>query len=219
MKSHILKDYEDALVELREGLLEMGTLVENALNTGLKGFFGSDIDSCFEVIDGDEQIDLWEKKIDELGMGILLKFQPMARDLREVLSAINISRSLERMGDHAVTVAKRARRVIKADGERDVVLLEPLAAECRKIVRHSLTAVSDLSEEKSHETIEMDRAVDVCHKAATKQVTKLIGERPDSSKMLLNLVFIARSLERIGDLAVNIAEDVVFVATAEDIRH
>jgi phosphate transport system protein len=216
---HILRNYDEDLSALKDSVVEMGTMALAAIEKALKGLASRDSDLCYDVVEQDEIIDQQEKKIDELGMAILLRFNPVASDLRHVLSSINICRSLERIGDHAVNVAKRARKVIRSSELDETRLLEPLFAEARKIVSVALTAYSDVDEAMAHEVIKMDQKVDEIHKSLGKSLSQRISEGGCDTEALLNVIFFSRSLERIGDLAVNIAEDVVFSTSAEDIRH
>jgi len=219
MAGHILKTYDADLGQLKDSVLEMGSGVLSAMEKAIKGLLDGDREQCSDVIDDDEVIDSQEKKIDEQGMSILLRFNPVASDLRLVLSSINICRSLERIGDHAVNTAKRSRKILKRGTVEEVRLLDPLYLEAQKIVSAALTAYSDVDEEAAMNVIAMDRKVDDVHKALSKSLSSKIAAGTDHTEALLNILFISRSLERIGDLAVNIAEDVVFITSAEDIRH
>ena len=216
---HILRNYDEELGALKDTVVEMGTLAVAAIEKSVSGLLNQDLDLCYDVIDEDEVIDQQEKRIDEQGMAILLRFNPVASDLRHVLSSINIGRSLERIGDHAVTVAKRSRKILKAGGVEEVRLVEPLLVEVRRILSSALVAYSDRDEKLAHAVVAMDDKVDKIYKNLNKSLTQKISEGPPGTESLLNIIFISRSLERIGDLAVNIGEDVVFSASAEDIRH
>lgn len=220
MSGHILKNYDTDLAQLQDSVIEMGGAALSALEKSLKGLMEGDRELCSDIIDEDEAIDAAEKKIDEQGMSILLRFNPVASDLRLVLSSINICRSIERIGDHAVTCAKRSRKILKAGGCDEVRLLEPLFLEAEKIVSAAITAFSDVDEEGALAVIEMDSQVDKIHRNLSKSLSSKIAESSENNtESLLNILFISRSLERIGDLAVNIAEDIVFITSAEDIRH
>lgn len=217
--AHILKNYDDELSALKDSVVKMGTMSLTALEKSVKGLSDCDRDLCYDVIDEDEFIDQQEKNIDEQGMSILLRFNPVASDLRHVLSSINICRSLERIGDHAVTVAKRSRKIMKHGPLEEIRLIDPLYIEARKIVSTALTAYSDVDEALALSVIKMDRKVHSIRKALGKSLSIKISEGVSDTESLLNIIFISRSIERIGDLAVNIAEDIVFMTSAEDIRH
>lgn len=219
MSAHILKNYDSDLSALKDSVVKMGGAALDALEKSVAGLLEGNLDQCYDVIDDDEAIDTQEKRIDEQGMSILLRFNPVASDLRHVLSSINICRSLERIGDHAVTIAKRSRKILKAGAVTEVRLIDPLFREVQKIVSSALTVYSDVDEEAAMKVIQMDQKVDDLHKSLGKSLSAQIAGGAKETEPLLNIIFISRSLERIGDLAVNIAEDVVFISSAEDIRH
>jgi phosphate transport system protein len=216
---HILRNYDDELGTLKNTVMEMGTLAGAAIKKAADGLLSGDRDLCYDVIDEDEVIDQHEKRIDELGMAILLRFHPVASDLRHVLSSINIGRSLERIGDHAVNMAKRSRKIVRAGTFDEIRLIEPLVSQVLRILNLALVTYSDRDEETALSVIKMDESVDRMHKNLGKRLTLKLSGDSSATESLLNLIFIGRSLERIGDLAVNVAEDVVFSASAEDIRH
>ena len=219
MSGHILKNYDEDLSRLKDSVVQMGGLALAGLENSIKCLLGGDIELCSDVIAEDEVIDAKEKKIDEQGMSILLRFNPVASDLRLVLSSINICRSLERIGDHAVNIAKRSRKILKSGSVEEVRLIEPIFLAAEKIVSAALTAYSDIDEREARNAITLDKEVDKLNSALGKSLTNQIASGTQDTETLLNIIFISRSLERIGDLSVNIAEDVVFITSAEDIRH
>ena len=219
MSGHILKNYDDDLSSLKDAVVEMGGLALTSLEHSVKCLLGGDRELCADVIAEDEVIDAKEKRIDEQGMSILLRFNPVASDLRLVLSSINICRSLERIGDHAVNIAKRSRKILKSGQVDQIRLIEPIYLAAEKIVSSALTAYSDVDEREARRTITLDQEIDKLNDALGKSLTNQIASGTNETESLLNIIFISRSLERIGDLSVNIAEDVVFITSAEDIRH
>ncbi|MEJ6579411.1 MAG: phosphate signaling complex protein PhoU [Akkermansiaceae bacterium] len=219
MSGHILKNYDEDLTKLKDSVVQMGGLAIAGLENSIKGLLGGNLELCSDVIADDEVIDSKEKKIDEQGMSILLRFNPVASDLRLVLSSINICRSLERIGDHAVNIAKRSRKILKSGKVDQVRLIEPVFQAAEKIVSSALMAYSDVDEDEARRTIKLDKEVDKLNSSLGKSLTNQIAAGSDNTETLLNIIFISRSLERIGDLSVNIAEDVVFITSAEDIRH
>lgn len=219
MSGHILKTYDEDLNSLKDSVVQMGSLALAGLENAIGCLLGENLELCADVIAEDEVIDTQEKKIDEQGMSILLRFNPVASDLRLVLSSINICRSLERIGDHAVNIAKRSRKILKSGQINQIRLIEPVYLAAEKIVSAALTAYSDIDENAAREVITLDKEVDKLNSSLGKNLTNQIAEGADQTDTLLNIIFISRSLERIGDLSVNIAEDVVFITSAEDIRH
>jgi len=197
----------------------MGALALTGLENSIQCLLGGNLDLCADVIAEDELIDSTEKKIDEQGMSILLRFNPVASDLRLVLSSINICRSLERIGDHAVNIAKRSRKILKSGKLNQVRLIEPVYTATEQIVSSALRAYADVDEEQARKVIELDPEIDKLNRSLGKLLTNQIADGAQATETLLNIIFISRSLERIGDLSVNIAEDIVFITSAEDIRH
>ena len=218
-EEHTLKSFDEELDALNAETIEMGALALNSLERAVGGLMSGDRETCTEVVADDEVIDQLEMEIDKRGMAILLRYNPVASDLRFVISSLNIGRSLERVGDHAVNIARRARKVLKRGELVEAKSLESLYNEVRAIVTLAIKAYSDRNEQKALTVIDMDGSVDSLHKLLSKNVSNQISKSGDNSESLVSLLFISRSLERIGDLAVNIAEDVVFIASAEDIRH
>lgn len=219
MSSHILKNYDSDLRDLKDSVIKMGSAALSALEKAVEGLLEGDRDKCYDVIDGGESINAQEKIIDEQGMSILLRFNPVASDLRQVVASINICRSLERISDHTVTVAKRSRKILKSGIMSEARLVDPLFREVQKIASAALISYSDSDEEVAMKVIKMDKRVDKIHKSLAKTLSARIVEVGKETKSLLHIIFISRSLELIADLAVNIAEDVVFITSAEDIRH
>ncbi len=212
---HILKSYDADLAELKHMVLHMGSGVLRAIDQAFYGLLEADRGKCIEVVQQDQLIDLQEKKIDERGMSILMRFNPVASDLRVVLSSMNICRSLERIGDHAVDLARSSQKMLTASEIEEVRLIDPLYLESHKAVSMALTSYADIDESAALKVVKMERQIDHIHQSLSAQIVKGVCH----TDALLNLLFISRSLERIGDLAINIAEDVVFISSAQDIRH
>lgn len=217
---HILRSFDSELEQLRADVIRMGDLVAKSIEGAAEGLLSGNLERAREVITGDEGVDTMEKQIDEHGMAVLLLHTPMASDLRMVVSSLNICRSLERMGDHAVNISKRAIKIIEGGGSGETAMVEPLFAEVRKVASAAMVAYADLNGDVALQVLDMDKAVDKIDKRLTKQLTGLVGGADEGNRTaLLHLLFISRSLERIADLAVNIAEDLFFITSAEDIRH
>ena len=218
-RRHILRSFDDELEELRGEVIKMGGQVVRSVDQAVAAVISGDGSGCSEVIDDDTVVDRKEMQIDDLGMSILLRHTPVASDLRMVVSSLNITRNLERIGDHAVNIAKRALKIIKAGGCAETSHIEPLFEASRKVVSAALLAYADVDGEGALRVRKMDEEVDQIEKRLSKSFTVLMGEEGAKRDALLHLLFIARSLERIADLAVNIAEDLFYITSAEDIRH
>jgi phosphate transport system protein len=218
-RRHILRSFDGELEQLRAEVIRMGDLVSKSVENSITGLLQGNLELCRQVIAGDEEVDRLEKQIDEQGMSVLLLHTPVASDLRMVVSSLNICRSMERIGDHAVNISKRAIKIIERGGCSEISMVEPLFEEVRKVVTSAMISYADVDGNAALQVLDMDGAVDKIDKRLTKQLTALMGEDEAKRTPLLHLLFTSRSLERIADLAVNIAEDLFFITSAEDIRH
>ena len=216
---HILKEFDASLGELRSEVLAMGANVARSVESAVHGLVHGNLDRCNEVIAEDEVVDGQEMEIDEIAMGVMVRFNPVATDLRLVISSMNAARSLERVGDHAVNIARSGRKILKAGMIEEVKLVEPLFELAAAELRDAITSYADGNSTLAVGLLAKDAELDRMHKKLAKSVSRLIEERDGSAIPLIQLLFVMRSLERIGDLAVNVGEEVVFIESAEDIRH
>ena len=216
---HILGNFDEALASLRNNVLMMAGLAERSLDRAVKGLLQRDDDLCANAIADDEEIDQLEKQIDKDGVDVLLRFQPVASDLRRVVSAIKLSPNIERVADQATTIARRARKLNQHPPLAEMALIAP-------IFKHALSMFKDSIDSYVREDVHLARAViprdevlDEMNAAANRQLILRMAENPEQLRGYLNLIFVSRCLERVGDHATNIAEDAVYAAAAEDIRH
>lgn len=216
---HILDAFENALGELRNNVLMMASLTERALVHARDGLFMRDEELCSRAIADDEEIDLLEMQIDREGIRILLRFQPVASDLRDVVSTMKLSGNLERIADQAVSIARRARRLNRQPELEEVGLLEPMFQAALAMFRDALRAFRKRDSPLAQSMKERDRALDELNRTIGAELTEKMTMAPDRIEAYLALVFMARHLERVGDHAVNIGEDVVYAVAGRDIRH
>ena len=216
---HTLKDYDVVLAELRSQVLAMAAAATQNLQGAMQGVLGGDLALCNQVIADDEIVDQLEKDIDETGMAIMMRFNPVATDLRTVITSMNMARTMERIGDHAVNIARQSRKILKTGLVPEAKMLEPLFTLAMAQFRDALTSFVDGNEELAQGLKARDDELDRLHKRLAKALSRLIEERHGGAVALIHLLFVARSLERVGDLSVNLGEEVVFIESAEDIRH
>jgi phosphate transport system protein len=171
------------------------------------------------AIADDEEIDQLEKQIDKDGIDLLLRFQPVASDLRRVVSAMKLSSNLERMADQATNIARKARKLNKHPVLPEVLLLNPMIEHAMAMFRGSVDAYVREDAKAARAIIPQDDALDRMNAQVSRQLIDRMARDPEQLRGYINLMFIARHLERVGDHATNIAEDAVFAAAAEDIRH
>jgi len=216
---HILGTFDEALASLRNNVLMMAGLTERSLDRAMKGLFQRDDDLCANAIADDEEIDQLEKQIDKDGVDILLRFQPVASDLRRVVSAMKLSSNLERMADQATNIARRARKLNRHPPLPEMELIIPMHAQAMSMFKDSIDAYVREDVELGRAIVPRDEKLDELNRVASRRLIQRMAEDPDQLRGYLNLMFIARHLERVGDHATNIAEDAVYAAAAEDIRH
>ncbi|MFT5882113.1 MAG: phosphate transport system protein [Crocinitomicaceae bacterium] len=216
---HILSDFNTALKAFREKTINIGCLAQQNLENSIQGLFERNTELCNKVIAEDEDVDQLEISIDEDGVMLMSRYRPFASDLRVVVASMKITNVIERISDHAVSIAKRSRKLIRTPELTEVSLIEPLYKHANNMLTDALTAYSDGNQELAMKVIGADPELNKLHKKATKQLTKCLEGEGVAYKSYLHLVFISRWLERVGDLSVNIAEDVVYMETATDIRH
>jgi phosphate transport system protein len=216
---HILGTFDEALGSLRNNVLMMAGLAERSLERAMKGLTERDDDICANAIADDEEIDQLEMQIDKDGVDILLRFQPVASDLRRVVSAMKLSSNLERIADQATNIARRARKLNQHPPLPELELILPMNAQAMSMFKDSVDAYVREDVELGRAIVPRDSKLDELNRVASRRLIERMAQDPDQLRGYLNLMFIGRHLERVGDHATNIAEDAVYAAAAEDIRH
>lgn len=216
---HLLGDFDSALHALRSEVFEMAGLARHNLDRALRGLTDANIDLCRAVIADDNEVDEMERRIDRMGMEAIARFKPVATDLRMVISSMKISTNIERVSDHAVGIAKRARKILRTGSVQEFNFADLLYSKAAALLEDSITAYADGNIELGASLGERDKELDRLYKRCVQSLTESLGRSEDRSELYLHLIFILRSLERVGDLAVNIGEDAVFMEAARDIRH
>jgi len=216
---HILGTFDEALASLRNNVLMMASLAARSLDNALNGLLQRDDDLCATAIADDEEIDQLEKQVDKDGIDLLLRFQPVASDLRRVVSAMKLSSNLERIGDQAVNIARKARKLNRHPALPEVTLIEPMREVSMQMFKDSVEAYVQEDVELGRALKARDRELDELNAGTSRRLIERMAQDPGQLRGYLNLMFIARHLERVGDHATNIAEDAVYAAAAEDIRH
>ncbi len=218
-KDHILHDFDQAISTLRGEVLSMAGQTRHNLERAVQALLTRDVDLANSVIGDDNEVDDMERRVDRFGMEILVRFHPMASDLRLVLSSMKISINLERISDHATSIAKRARKMAKNEALPDVNMVEPVYALADKLLSDAITAYSEQDANLALGLHDRDKELNRIYKKVSNTLTHRIEEGGDRTDDYLHLVFVVRSLERVGDLAVNVGEDTVFMEVAKDVRH
>jgi phosphate transport system protein len=216
METTIVIDMD--LDQLKQKLLTMASHAEIAVNEALRALIERDYELALRVKEGDNVIDHLEVEIDEMAIHLLAK-APLASDLRLVTVAMKISQNLERVGDEATKIAKRARDLSQEPPVKIVVDLPRMAKLALDMLKAALDAFVNRDPIAARALIPRDKEVDGINKQITSQITQHMMENPDTVKRCLNLITVSRSLERIADHATNVAEEVVYLYEAQDIRH
>ncbi len=216
---HILGTFDESLAALRNNVLMMAGLTERSLERAMKGLVNRDDNICATAIADDEEIDQLEKQIDKDGVDILLRFQPVASDLRRVVAAMKLSTNLERMADMATTIARRARKLNQHPPLAEVELIRPMYDHAMSMFKDSVDAFAREDVDLARGVVPRDQKLDDLNRLAGHKLVDRMAQDPDQLRGYLNLIFVGRCLERVGDHATNIDEDAVYAAAAEDIRH
>jgi phosphate transport system protein len=211
--------FHQNLDELKEKLLVMAGMAEQAIQRAIEAYRTGDVSLCDLVAQSEPSINRMEREIDQRALDLLAMEQPMAIDLRFILAVIKINADLERVGDQAVNIAERVRD-LQAGGSVELPVDIPrLAAMAAKMVRSALQAFIDGDPAAAERVLTMDDEVDEMNRSVYRTLTRCLEERPETSQQALNVLLIARNLERVGDHATNIAEDVIFWVRGADVRH
>jgi phosphate transport system protein len=211
--------FHQSLDELKERLLVMAGMAEQAIQRSVEAYRTRDLSICELVFRSEPAINRLEREIDQMALDLLAMEQPMAIDLRFILSVIRINADLERVGDQAVNIAIRVREM-EAFANIDLpVDIPKLASLSLAMVRKALQAFIEGDAEMADTIFEMDDRVDEMNDAAYTALSSLIKEHPELTPQSLNALIIARNLERVGDHATNVAEDVIFWVRGADVRH
>jgi phosphate transport system protein len=206
------------LGELKQKLLTMASHAETAVNEALRALLERDYDLALRVKDDDNVIDQLEVEIDDMAIHLLAK-APLASDLRLVTVAMKISQNLERVGDEATKIAKRARDLSQEPPVKVAVDLPRMAKLALDMLKAALDSFVNRDPVTARAIIPRDREVDGINKQITNHLADYMMANPDTIKRCLNLITVSRSLERIADHATNVAEEVVYLYEAQDIRH
>jgi phosphate transport system protein len=220
MTEHTYKQYDAELESIRTRVLQMGGLVEQQIARAMEGLASGDLLLIDQVINNDHRVNLHEVELDELCSQIISKRQPVASDLRVVMTVIKTITDLERVGDEAKKIAKMAKRIHEEHGAMvPHVELRHSANLAIEMLRQALDCFARLDINTAAEVVRQDKEVDAEFKAAMRQVITFMMEDPRTISRGLDILFIAKSIERIGDHAKNMAEYVVYMVKGRDVRH
>ena len=211
--------FHQALDGLKERLLVMAGLVEQAIQRATSAYSDRDAELCDLVLMSEPAINRMEREIDQLALDLLAMEQPMAVDLRFIMAVIRINADLERVGDQAVNIAVRVKELGMLNASDLPVDIPRLAQLSSAMVRKALQSFIEADAELAQTVLTLDDQVDDMNRDAYAALGKYIQDHPECASQALNALVISRNLERVGDHATNIAEDVIFWVKGDDVRH
>jgi phosphate transport system protein len=211
--------FQQGLDDLKEKLLRMGGLAEQAIDRATEAYRTRDSKYCQMVLTGENAINEAEREIDELALDLLAMQQPMAIDLRFILAVVKINADLERVGDQAVNIAERVLDLISEPEVELPVDIPRMAESVSTMVQRALESFLDGKAEIAEAVLQMDGIVDRMKDEAFVVLVQKMTSEPRLTRAALNVLLISRNLERIADHATNIAEDVIFWVRGADVRH
>ena len=207
------------LNKLRERLLTLSAKVEESLHRAVRAVQVRDADLAEKVITAEREIDNMEVDVEEDCLKILALHQPVAIDLRFIIAVLKMNNDLERIGDLAVNIAQRA-KYLAGKSPADVPIdLPAMAAKAQTMLRQSLDAVVNMDTALAREVLKADDEVDRENRYVHEQVKKCIAEDPSCLDELIQLLIVSRHIERVADLATNIAEDAIYMVEGDIVRH
>ncbi len=218
---HLSSQFDTDLNALCSSLLEMGGMVEVQIIDAMRAFSEMNIDLCKEVVDREKAINTKEIEIDLACAEIIARRQPTAIDLRLVMAVSKAITNLERAGDEVEKIAKRTRRIIRSGTEHKINVAEIIISGqlAVKQLRQSLDAFARLDRDAAVDIVLDDRQIDEEFRAFVRKLTSYMTEDPQTIATGLDMLTIAKAIERIGDHAKNIAEFVIYVVGGDDVRH
>ncbi len=213
------RHFEEELVELKQKLLTMGSLVERALYQAIKALVERDAQLGLKIFDGEETINRLQIEIDGRAMRLLALQQPMAADLRLIASAVKINYDLERIGDLCVNIAQRVLSLINQPPISPIIDMPRMAASAEKMLHDALDAFVNRNADLAKTVLESDDLVDRLRDEIFQELVRYMSANQDSVQRGVDLLLISRNIERVADHATNIAEDVIYAVAGRDVRH
>jgi phosphate transport system protein len=211
--------FHQQLAELKDKLLAMAALAQQAVESAVEAYLRRDKGLCKFVKQNERAIDTAQRELDEMAYELLAKEQPMAIDLRFILAVIKINGDLERIGDQSMSITRRTKEILPIDAVDLPADFEAMGEFAGQMIRTALQALLD-GDARLAETVRgMDDEIDRMNRRAHNDLLKMIEEKPQFTQQAMNGILVAKNLERIADHASNIATDVIFWIRGADLRH
>jgi phosphate transport system protein len=213
------RHFQEELEQLKTRLLEMGGLAEEQIRRAVTALVERDHELIDRVLNGDEPLNRLHIEIDSRCFTLLALHQPMAVDLRAIVAAVKINTDLERVGDMAVNIAEAARRYATHPPVKKLIDIPRMAAIAQSMLRDALDAFVRRDTDLAQKVLNEDDKLDALKTQIFRELLTYMLADPSTIEPALDLILISRHLERVGDHATNVAEDVIFMVSARDVRH
>ena len=215
----VVRHFQSELDQLKRRLLEMGGLAEEEVRVAIKGLVERDQTLIDQAINGDEPVNAMHIEVDSRCFTLLALYQPMAADLRAIVAAVKINTNLERVNDLAVNIAEAAKRCLRVPPVKKLIDIPRMAGIAQGMLRDALDAFVRRDTALAQRVLDEDDKLDELKTQIFRELLTYMLQDPSTIEAALDLILISRHLERIGDHATNIAEDVIFIVSARDVRH
>ena len=215
----VVRHFQDELEALQARLLEMGGLAEERVRAAVQGIVTRDSAVIDRVMRGDEPINALHIEIDDRCFRLLALHQPMATDLRAIVAAVKINTDLERVGDLAVNIAEAARRYVSHPPVKQLIDVPEMGEIAQGMLRDALDAYVRRDTALAQQVLNEDDRLDALKTHVFRELLNIMLHDPVTVEPSIDLILVSRHLERIGDHATNVAEDVIFMVSALDVRH
>jgi phosphate transport system protein len=214
-----IRHFQDELEHLKTRLLEMGGLAEDRVSASIGALVKGDAQAVQRVLDGDGPINRLHIEIDNRCFTLLALHQPMAVDLRAIVSAVKINTDLERVGDLAINIAEAVHRYMRHPPVKELIDIPRMATIAQRMLRDALDAYVRRDTSLAQAVLDQDDELDALKTQVFRELLTYMLQNTSTIEPALDLILISRHLERIGDHATNVAEDVIFMVLAKDVRH
>jgi phosphate transport system protein len=212
-------NFQQQLVALKDKLLAMAALSQQALEFSVEAYLTADMNLCNHVLEIEAAINAAETSVDEMAYELLAKEQPMAIDLRFILSVIKINGDLERIGDQSANIVQRAKTLENSPQISLPIDIQVMGEKVGVMIRTAIQALLEANAKLAESVLAMDDEIDEMNRAVQTELIEVMQQHALVSEQALNAILISRNLERAADHATNIAEDVIFWLRGSDVRH
>ena len=213
------RHFEEELDGLKTNLIKMGSLTEEAIQFSIKALIENDTALAQRILDRENRINALEIEIDNAIVDILALRQPVAVDLRLILAVQKINNDLERIGDHAVNIAESVITIASLEDREQLIYIPQMASLAEKMLRDALDSFIHNDPKLGMSVLENDDAIDEMNKTIFHRAIERMKNNQRTIEMGMHLIRVSRNLERIADLATNIAEEVIFISQARVVKH